>query len=1778
MDTIIRAFYEGTTYDLDIAEDLPLRLDVSAVEAGEIGSFFGVGSQEFYLPGTRNNNRFFNHAYNISSDDVPAIYNSVQAYVIKKGETVLEGQLQLLEVVSNINTEYVTYKCTIVDSVVSFKDQLASKLIKDADWSAYSHSISSQSILDSWEGNLNGGSIFYPFADYGYDTSVDQSNLPRFGFIPLGNPTVGQYLNQPFTPLLPLQLIPSVRAKDVVDVIFDQVNFIPTGSWYEDGDTNNLFILPKGQEEGGVTISEGLTPTFTAYMSNFPLQSVSSSAYSTIGDDIQYNQVAINNLNQYDTSCYRYETKGVGTHRFNASIAFFNPVWNSPGQTVKVKIKIVAGSKICSGPGSSSSVKFSNEVELTSADGFNSFTLEAGGEDFVTVPGQDWWVYVEYTYSTSGPVPNLTLYAGNFICNKAPQVYDGATVQMGEQFDATTKSLDLIKGLLQQFNLVLTPDPANERAIRIDYFDQWVRDGRFVDWTEKYDTSKRQSVNHTIDEVERTITFKQEKDEDRFNKLATEQVPNLEYGSIEVIADNNLSQGEKSIGSYFAPLILQAPYVWDSTDANGNPTWNIDTSINMAFPALYKLDNNNIKTFKFKPRIGYKTEIDITNNYRIYFGNPGAYETLSGSYYTLTNSSDYPAITNSSKDTLFNNTFGDFVSPQANLTGTIDSFNDNWKTYVDSLYWEGSKKLTIDVEFNSNEYKDIRLNDKVFIKDNYYRINKIKGFNVSQDDVATVELIKLYPAYFQQNVVGVPVPVAPVAPVAPSPPTPVPLVTPAPTIAPVSPSPAPGVAPTAPTPVTPVPIQPRPPVTIGTYYLTNASGTNNTCALSTNQVVYALSSNVADLGVTVNTLYADPNCTVPFNGNGYYFGVSATSGVLPDAELVVMGTGVITSRTDCPTVTPVPTSAGEFYRGPGRGSSTTACGDSVDQGSLFVPYAPSVEYVQSNDYVYTDAGFTTTFSGSNSWYGLSNPGVPTAQMAIQVNDFGRVVSRIDCVPLPPAPPPPTPQPAPITVGTFYLSDAFGSAVGCSSNTDGFEVYANTTNIDDILSGSVTTLYSDANLSTGFFGNGYYYGVSDISSGSAKGSLVILGTGAFTVDDICTTVPPAPTSPGQFRRTDAQISSTNTCPEETDGGTLFVQYAPSIGYVDAGDYLYTDAGFSNAFTQSTNSWYGMSDPTVAYTQRAVQVNTSGRVITTSDCVPIAPVAPIPTPAPVSVVEEIYLSNNGYTTVSGACADPLAQTAYYDSTQQSSSFARPWTAGEKIYADSGLTTPFTGSFLYWNSRPIISASDPNFTRPMLIFDDGKAYEGLSYNCGTIPPVTSFKFGMTPAVNNYTLACTPTASIEVYSATTFGGLTSGDYVYYDDTLTTPVTGSNYVAFAILTGSAPTKTGFVTNAGNILSMITCSVPPPVTSYEYKATSGFLGVTGSCQDLLDAYTFYSSRSDWSQIVATDVLYSDATLSTPTTLGGNGLYYGIGDSSMTYPSSSILMSSTQVNQVFSCAGIPTPPPPVPISNYYQYELFPCTGSGAIYRNSNVSASAGTVVQLSGSSAHANCYTINSTIIRTGTTTEQLETTTFADCTSCTTAAPTPTPTPAPVTAFTIYNNAGYSSATGCNFTVTNTRFAATSSAHLQNGDFIYTNSGLTSGFDGNNLNFGFGDTASGDPAIQAFVSATGQLSQVTVCPPPPTPVTSYSHDRSDFNQFSSGVCSDSFTGTVYTSVSWANIGIGTVIYTDSGLTTTLDGTDGQGVGSGYWRVGDTSNSYILLINGAGQVSNVFFCQ
>ena len=734
-DLILRVTYDGVVTDLDVDGDVPLRLDMSTVESQDFGKVFGVGSQTFDLPGTSNNNKFFNHAYSVSATDIPGFYNTIPCDVILNGETLLLGRLQLIEVITS-DEGYIDYKVQVTDTVLQFEEALNGLLIKDADFSSYNHTFNSASILDSWDDNLLSGSIFYPLAEYG-----GQNDTNNFSFATFSS---GSAFNQPTTrawdvgahPYQPEQFLPAIKAKDLLTVIFDQVGFRYTGSFAESDDFNQAYVLPKGQDGIGPVVDPSLIAVFEAE-ENTP-QSFTVAAQTNV--QVNFTSEISDPQSAYNAAQSHYVAPANGDYIFRADMVFDNPTIGTI-DIVTYRLDLVKGIYP-----SSATVIDTAQVTINALEGA-TVNLAVGGKHTLN-SGDDVWVL--FTKTVGG---NAFSVAGStFGCSDAPPSVVDTTLLMGLQFQADTKSLDILKGFMEQYNLVMVPEQNSSRTIVIETFNDWIRQGEIKDWSQKYDTAKRIGINHTVDELPKETFLKNKDDVDRFSKVTIENQPNDQYGTLRLLADNNISQGEDTIGDFFAPVILSGPFEIETTPARDLPEsqsfdFDIDVNDNTVIPHLYKLENKQIQSFAFKPRIGYKVSNTVQYPYVINIGELGSFTQISGSYATLSNVAALPVISGSTNDLLFNNTYTPYTDAGFNFNNSVSNYKRYWETYYSSLYWDDATRVTLDLFFEPYEYESIQLNDRILINNIIYRINKIKGFNLTRRDVVTVELLRLYPAY-----------------------------------------------------------------------------------------------------------------------------------------------------------------------------------------------------------------------------------------------------------------------------------------------------------------------------------------------------------------------------------------------------------------------------------------------------------------------------------------------------------------------------------------------------------------------------------------------------------------------------------------------------------------------------------------------------------------------------------------------------------------------------------------------------------------------------------------------------------------------------------------------------------------------------------------------------------------------------------------------------------------------------------------------------------------------
>ena len=102
-------------------------------------------------------------------------------------------------------------------------------------------------------------------------------------------------------------------------------------------------------------------------------------------------------------------------------------------------------------------------------------------------------VYHRYRIFSTGTTPDLTLASSAFSTIYAPTTVVGGIVDLSRQFDQEALSMDYLTGLIEAFNLVVTPKVGERKTLVIEPFDTWRDSGEIKDWSNKFDTAPSRS-------------------------------------------------------------------------------------------------------------------------------------------------------------------------------------------------------------------------------------------------------------------------------------------------------------------------------------------------------------------------------------------------------------------------------------------------------------------------------------------------------------------------------------------------------------------------------------------------------------------------------------------------------------------------------------------------------------------------------------------------------------------------------------------------------------------------------------------------------------------------------------------------------------------------------------------------------------------------------------------------------------------------------------------------------------------------------------------------------------------------------------------------------------------------------------------------------------------------------------------------------------------------------------------------------------------------------------
>lgn len=693
--------------DLYEDEDIPLSLSVDDFKnvAEQVQSY----SKAFNLPATKRNNRIFDQIFEITRSYDGVIFNPyrrTQCVLKQDGFILFEGFLRMLDVTDKEGE--ISYNVNLYSEVIAIADILQDRTFRDLDFTELTHDYNKTNIKRSW--NDTGNSIVYtnpstsgfrdayttlryPFVDWNRQWIL----APTGGTATAGNP---QLLS------LETAFRPFINIKYIIDRIFEATDFTYSSAFFNEADFLKLYMdFNWGSDNNPISLDTNGFGLLTAD------QSATSSFTEIIFQNVTFAQAI-----GYDT------LTGIITATYDNQTYFLS---------YNLVLDIIG----------TSNYDADFQVILTRASGFiepainvTQITGNAPTTNFIsgsTTQILNLGDTLKIQFKSSTVANNtVSIDASSFIYSVL-DITSSATAATNDIFLQTlrgeTGQWDFLKGLITMFNLVTIPDEDNPNNIKIEpYSDVFITPATTtppLNWTEKIDVSQMK-LTPLIDLNRKTMfKFVEDDDDYSFNQYKNLVGGHL-YGSLKFDATNefNILDGEEEIiAEPFAATVVK-PLA--------------DNFPQFITPAIYAMNDDGISEgFENSPRIMYNNGIKPTGaSYFIPEQNGVVGSAAETNFLQFSHLSSIPS---NSSDLDFH--FGICqLFPGVGVPTTQNLFNLYWFPYLGELYNPDTRIMTIKVNLSPADINTFKFNDKIFIKNRIFRVNKI---DYKPNDLATVEFI-----------------------------------------------------------------------------------------------------------------------------------------------------------------------------------------------------------------------------------------------------------------------------------------------------------------------------------------------------------------------------------------------------------------------------------------------------------------------------------------------------------------------------------------------------------------------------------------------------------------------------------------------------------------------------------------------------------------------------------------------------------------------------------------------------------------------------------------------------------------------------------------------------------------------------------------------------------------------------------------------------------------------------------------------------------------------------
>ena len=345
----------------------------------------------------------------------------------------------------------------------------------------------------------------------------------------------------------------------------------------------------------------------------------------------------------------------------------------------------------------------------------------------------------------------------------------GGEVNIPFCIDPTITQKQLLKDLIQRFNLIILTDPDDASNLIIEPYMTYLAQGEIKHWTNKLDTSKEVIVKDTTSLQKKYVRFSDQEDSDLMNKSVKEDLPDSNvWGKIDItVTSNEFAKGELKNEPLFAPYLNEQVYRNNDTSLAPFPTnmaVHYETTYNRTDDGGFEIlppTTTKPKIFYYSGKSTAVKENDTTRTYHLHHQPTGSNSITTHAILEYPICSPYminPAQTSAYEFTLGTGTKSLHWNANPPLCGDIRCFNYDesegtwfantlyglyWKPYLDNIYSSEARIMECYLNLNEVDIFNFKFNDEIFIKDTYWRILEISNYEVGEKSSTKVTLLKV---------------------------------------------------------------------------------------------------------------------------------------------------------------------------------------------------------------------------------------------------------------------------------------------------------------------------------------------------------------------------------------------------------------------------------------------------------------------------------------------------------------------------------------------------------------------------------------------------------------------------------------------------------------------------------------------------------------------------------------------------------------------------------------------------------------------------------------------------------------------------------------------------------------------------------------------------------------------------------------------------------------------------------------------------------------------------